>query len=71
MILTECWGLTQVAGSFIAACGQGIEGCGSFSGQWKNKCNNDPRRDWRGASVGVDGQEKRLKSTQTSKQLSL
>ena len=30
LILTECWGLTQVNGQFIAACGQGIEGCDSF-----------------------------------------
>ena len=21
----------------------------------KTKCNNDPRRDWRGAAIGVDG----------------
>ena len=55
VVLTECWGLTQVAGSFIAACGQGIEGCDAFSGSMRSKCNSDPRRDWRGVAVGVAG----------------
>ena len=55
LILTECWGLMQYDGLFIASCGQGIEGCASFTGSVATACNADPRINWRGTTVAVDG----------------
>ena len=64
VVLTECWGLTSTidgSGSttgLVAACGQGIEGCGEYlvgiDASTLAKCNNDPRRTWRGAAVKTD-----------------
>merc|ERR1712062_597008 len=65
VILTECFGLTSTIDSngntngFVAACGQGIEGCQEYFGNTLttatlNQCKNDPRRTWRGTGIKVD-----------------
>lgn len=64
VVLTECWGLTSTidgSGSttgLVAACGQGIEGCGEYlvgiDASTLATCNSDPRRTWRGAAVKTD-----------------
>merc|ERR1712147_531588 len=63
VIITECWGLAPImtnggnVDGFVAACGQGIEGCREYltgiDNQPLNQCENDPRRTWRGAAIKV------------------
>lgn len=59
VVLTECWGIQRALDAqgngvgWISACGQGIEHCDKFSGAVGQMCENDPRRNWRGTSVGV------------------
>ena len=64
VVITECWGMSPTFNNqgnvdgFVAACGQGIEGCREYltgiDNTTLNKCENDPRRTWRGAAVKVD-----------------
>ena len=65
VVITECWGLTATKDAtgtttgFVAACGQGIEGCagyldGKVDAATLASCETDPRKGWRGLSVKVD-----------------
>lgn len=64
VLITECWGLTATVDAqgdgtgFVAACGQGIEGCREYltgiDEATLTTCESDPRRTWRGAAVKVD-----------------
>merc|ERR1719394_541471 len=50
---------TGGVGGYVAACGQGIEGCqvAQLAQSLVNQCKTDPRSNWRGAAVavGTDG----------------
>jgi len=64
VLITECWGLTATVNangdstSFVAACGQGIEGCSEYltgiDAPTLATCENDPRRTWRGAAISYN-----------------
>ena len=62
LIYNECWGIapryegtstTQIG--YVIACGTGIEGCDSYlDSATLDKCNGDPRRDWRALTIATD-----------------
>ena len=64
VLITECWGLTSTVNAngdstgFVAACGQGIEGCGEYltgiDATTLSTCDSDPRRTWRGAAISYN-----------------
>lgn len=64
VVLTECFSLTATSDAngdttgFVAACGQGIEGCAGYltgiSNAMLTTCASDPRTTWRGFPVKVD-----------------
>ena len=59
VVYTECFGMAAIPTGYVLACGQGIEGCPEQS-DWDASvdaaCATDPRRDWRGLAIAINGQ---------------
>ena len=59
VVYTECFGMAAIPTGYVLSCGQGIEGCPAQS-DWDASvdaaCATDPRRDWRGLAIAINGQ---------------